>query len=333
MVSWTTGAIRHAHDCVVTRRCALAASSFIILLRVHLSSTRDAPYSIMKVVDYFSAVDLNGDGRVDFFEALKHCFPHVPGDQLTTLQMWLDPKKHLDKLYHKKLLHFAKEVDTNQDAKDALASIQVRYKHLIQQQSALSDQWFGELRALKIDFVSNIAVARILRKQHEGNANFMKKLNDWEQSVQKITDAVDFQGPNFFPATIFAISSAIKTLSRKTPAPADFPFNRGYKDVSIPKSLGGYCEFGFLSTSRAPHIAQNMASGGKTKHGFVMQIQAPIGGCADIEKYSQCVLFVFATKPKQTILTHLPDFLMKKNLFLPRCAIFNSQTASRRLKA
>jgi hypothetical protein len=290
----------------------------------------------MKVVDYFSSVDRDGDSRVEFSEALEHCFPHLPAERLDTLKKWLHPQKHYELLFPA-LLAFAKEVAINEDFKESdqdvefqgfmktLASIQQRCKDFIQEHLKDSAR-VSELQALNKGFVSNFAVTRILRVQHKGNSNIIEKLKKWEEKMQSEVSVNVFnrQGPNFFSATIFAISSAIQKLSRESHAPSNCALYRGYKDITIPQHLDGYCEFGFLSTSKDISIAQNMANGGRTEHGVVITIEAPIGGHADIEQYSQCVLTSYHLK--HLVLTFaFSDFVEKQSSFSPRCLSSNSK--------
>jgi hypothetical protein len=253
----------------------------------------------MKVVDYFSAVDRDGDNRVEFSEALKHCFPYVPEERLLTLKKWLHPQKYDVDLY-RVLDALAKEISTNQEIKETLASIQRSCGDFIQKQSGVStdDARLRDLQNVSKGFVSNFAVFRTLRTVYKNNGAFIKKLDDWEEHVasEATKNVADVQGPNFFSATIFVISSAIQKLSSQTSVPHSLKLYRGYKDTTIPEHLKEYCEFGFLSTSRVPDTAQTMARGGASQHGLVVEFEAPIGGYADIRQYSQCVFISLYTK-------------------------------------
>jgi hypothetical protein len=249
---------------------------------------RDARNSMMRVVDYFSAVDRNGDGKVEFSEALKHFFPHVPQQQFGNLEKWLHPKKHDESLYAD-LSAFAKKVNTDWTFDECLASIQDKCKDFIEKQSKQSKEAASRLDELfRVDkgYVSYFTAARILLNHHPKNEEFKQKAGVWKDKMfTKGADVADSQVPNFFPATIFVISSAIQKLSRKSPAESRPVLYRGYKDTTVPKVLtDGYCELGFLSASEDRELAESMASDGT---GFIMEIETPMGGCANIKAYSQ----------------------------------------------
>ncbi len=257
---------------------------------MHLTHFCDARNSMMRVVDYFSAVDRNGDGKVEFSEALKHCFPHVPEPQFRNLEKWLHPKQH-DKSLYAGLSAFAKEVNTKRTFDECLASIQDKCKDLISKQSKESSEAasrLDELTRLDKGYVSCFTAARILLHHHSKNEEFKQKAGVWKEKMftTRADDVADSQVPNFFSATIFVISSAIQKLSRKSPAARPPTLYRGYKDTTVPKVLtDGYCELGFLSASEKRTVAESMAGDGSA--GFIMEIEAPMGGCADIRKYSQ----------------------------------------------
>lgn len=244
---------------------------------------------MMRVVDYFSAVDRNGDGKVEFSEALKHCFPHVPQPQFGNLEKWLHPKKHDVSLYAA-LSAFAKEVNTERTFDECLASIQDKCKDFIEKQSKQSSETasrLDELTRVEKGYVSCFTAARILLHHHSKNEEFKQKAGVWKDKMftKRADDVADSQVPNFFSATIFVISSAIQKLSRNSPARPPTLY-RGYKDATVPKILKyGYCEFGFLSASEDPEIAEGMAGDGGA--GLMLIIESPMGGCADIKEYSQ----------------------------------------------
>jgi hypothetical protein len=126
-----------------------------------------------------------------------------------------------------------------------------------------------------------------LLHHHSKNEEFKQKAGVWKDKMftKRADDVADSQVPNFFSATIFVISSAIQKLSRKSPARPPTLY-RGYKDTTVPKILkDGYCEFGFLSASEDPEIAEGMAGDGGA--GLMLIIESPMGGCADIKEYSQ----------------------------------------------
>ena len=257
---------------------------------MHLIHFCDARNSMMRVVDYFSAVDRNGDGKVEFSEALKHCFPHVPKRQFRNLEKWLHPKQHDESLYAD-LSAFAKEVNTERTFDECLALIQDKCRDLIEKQSKQSSKAasrLDELTRLDKGYVSCFTAARILLLHHSKNEEFQQKAGVWKDKMftTRADDVADSQVPNFFSATIFVISSAIQKLSRKSPADRSLILYRGYKDTTVSKILtDGYCELGFLSASEKRTIAESMTGDGRA--GFVMEIEAPMGGCADIHKYSQ----------------------------------------------
>jgi hypothetical protein len=253
---------------------------------------------MLRVLDYFSAVDQNGDNIVDFDEALKHCFPYVPDKHLVILKKWLHPEKYDKQLFQELTVLASKTtMSPSQTFEDSLKVLETECKDFVMRSK--DPDRMRELQHVNQGFVSEFTLASIL--SHHGK---MKEHASWkDKKKSQILQSTDNTlAPNFFSTTIFAISSAIQTLSRlhSTSVSSSAASSnakkqplfvyRGYKDVIVPENFSGYCELGFLSSSKDKAIAEKIASQNDAKAAkniLILEIEAPIGGFADIWKYSQ----------------------------------------------
>jgi hypothetical protein len=251
---------------------------------------------MLRVIDYFSAVDRNGDNRVELDEALDHCFPYVPKMQLVTMKKWLYPQKYDEGMFQE-LNKFAAAAAKASRSHfiESLEVLKSKSAELLMKSTHEDDiARVKDLQSLKKGFVSEFTLVSILKK----NKKFEQDASDWmNKNKADARQHVDsLPNPNYFSATIFAISSAIQKLSRHqsaqhpNSASHSVPLYRGYKDTIVPENLSGICEFGFLSSSRNQCIAEQIARTNDpepAKRILILQIEAPIGGFADISQYSQ----------------------------------------------
>jgi hypothetical protein len=255
---------------------------------------------MLRALDYFSALDQNHDNVVEFDEALKHCFPYVPDKHLDILKKWLHPEKY-DKTLFQELTVLASKttMPQNQTFEDCLKVLEMECKDFVKKSEDTARM--QELQHVNLGFVSEFTLASILSHHDEMKVHASRWKNEKKSSISQSAD--NTARPNFFSTTIFAISSAIQTLSRLhntsvrssaassivTEQPPKVVY-RGYKDVIVPENFPGYCELGFLSSSRDKDVAEQIAShndANAAKKILILEIEAPIGGFADIGKYSQ----------------------------------------------
>jgi hypothetical protein len=240
--------------------------------------------SVLRVVDYFSTVDKNGDNKVEFDEALKHCFPHVPHQHLENLKKWLRPQNYDIRLFQE-LQNCALE-GPKDTWRNAFGHLTHRCRQLVHASNDKARQ--AEHDYLGRGYVSEAVLASILKRCHS--------TCHLSASMEKpqIVATHESSNPNFFTTTIFVISSAIQKLARidSTCAKKEHrkQFFRGYSDVEFDDSVTGYCELGFLSSSFKESVAYSVASQYRQcpeKKILILEIDAPIGGAADVEDYSQ----------------------------------------------
>ena len=246
---------------------------------------------MMRVVDFFSTVDDDQNGVVDFKEALCHCFPHLPESHLEILLKWLYPEKYDPELCEA-LKEFAMSVSTGKDVAAVLESMMSKCEGILKARVGEADR-YKELQGVGKGFVSKFTLASILKELKASDKFDGKAIDEWierhKQEARKVTHS---SGPNLFPVTIFAISSAIQKISRHPSSQgplAPAKFFRGLKKITVPEKLTGYCEFGFLSSSRSAAIAESVAceSDPEATDILIFEIEAPIGGFANIKQYSQ----------------------------------------------
>jgi hypothetical protein len=246
---------------------------------------------MLRVVDYFSAVDKNGDEKIDFEEAFGHCFPYVPERQRDTLLKWLHPQKYDTDLYRVMEEFVMKKASTATDFGTVLTALDGRCKEFLEAKKTQAEiERFHELVGIGKGFVSIFTLAHFL-KEH---GNFKSAAIKWLEERKKISDEEQKSDssliPNFFSATIFVISSAIQKLSRQNVSPdvkKDVHVFRGLPKIKTPDL--GYCELGFLSSSLEECVAENIAheNDPTAQNILILDISAPIGGFACIQKYSQ----------------------------------------------
>jgi hypothetical protein len=253
---------------------------------------------MLRALDYFSALDQNHDNIVDFDEALKYCFPYVPDKHLDILKKWLHPEKY-DKALFEELTLLASKTTLlpNQTFQDCLKGLEMHCKDFVKKSVKKSEDndRVQELEHVNQGFVSELTLASILSRHDEMKVH----ASGWkDKNKSRILQCADNTArPNLFSTTIFAISSAIQTLSRlhntsvsSSAASSKQPklVYRGYKDVIVPENFPGYCELGFLSASKDKDVAEKIASqNNAAKSILILEIKAPIGGFADIREYSQ----------------------------------------------
>jgi hypothetical protein len=257
---------------------------------------------MLRVVDYFCVVDRDGNGLVEFEEALQHCFPHVPKENLETLQKWLHPQK-FDKSLFRKLSDFADSlIPSKRNFKQLLDELTKKCEELSTQSEWFDEARRKELTLLKKGFVSKFTLANIIIGRcgqvikEEAQSWKCQNMNESYQSPDPSSS------PNFFSTTIFVISSAIQKLSRRffsaaesglsisNSNPQGVKLYRGFKETEIPESLSGFCELGFSSSSRQKDIAFEIASLNSVetaKQVLILELETPIGGFADVKDFSQ----------------------------------------------
>jgi hypothetical protein len=246
---------------------------------------------MLRVVDYFSAVDKNGDEKIEFEEAFGHCFPYVPDEQRDTLLKWLHPKRYDPELYGVMEKFAMKKASPATDFGTDLMVLDGDCKeHLEAKKTQAETERFHELESIGKGFVSIFTLAHFL-KEH---GNFTSAAISWLEERKQTSDEKQKSDssliPNFFSATIFVISSAIQKLSRQNMSPdakKDVRVFRGLPKIKAPDL--GYCELGFLSSSLKEDVAENIAhkTDPTAQNILILDISAPIGGFACIEKYSQ----------------------------------------------
>jgi hypothetical protein len=277
----------------------------------------------MRVVDYFSAVDRNRDGIIEFEEAFGHCFPYVPEPQRVTFLKWLHPKKYdpdlydeLEKFAMKKASPGCLNPTPAKDFDTELSDMDKQCKRIIEERKKAAEkslknmeangssdiekkqeheaeiERFHELAGIGKGFVSNFTLAIILKDMNKDFTSAAKTWLDQQTIASGGKKSDPSLIPNTFSATIFVISSAIQKLSRQKlwPNPMDEVDGHLFRGLANLKAHGsGYCEFGFLSSSKDESIAASIAyeSDPNAKGILVLQINAPIGGFACIENYSQ----------------------------------------------
>jgi hypothetical protein len=254
---------------------------------------------MIRVVDYFYVVDRDGDGRVELQEALNHCFPHVPEENLVTLKKWLHPDKSLFKM----LSDFAASlVPSKRNFEQLLVELTKKCDELSTESEFFDEAQREELKLLKKGFVSKFTLANIIINR--GGQELKEEAQSWKcTNLKEAYQSPDpSSSPNLFSTTIFVISSAIQKLSRRlfSAAKSGLPISssspqvvklyRGFKEMEVAESLSGFCELGFSSSSRRKDIAFEIASlnGVKTaKQVLILELETPIGGFADIKDFSQ----------------------------------------------
>ncbi len=271
---------------------------------------------MMRVVDYFSAVDRDSNGIIEFEEAFGHCFPYVPERQRDTLLKWLHPQKYDPDLYRVMEKFATEKASPAKDFDTELSDMNKQCERILEERKKAAEKYlknmeangksdkkkraeheaeierFHELVGIGKGFVSIFTLAHFL-KEH---GNFKSAAIKWLEERKKTSDEEQKSDsslvPNTFSATIFVISSAIQKLSRQKilPNPMDEVGGHLFRGLGNSKAHGfGYCEFGFLSSSKEESIAANIAyeSDPNAKDILVLHINAPIGGFACIKKYSQ----------------------------------------------
>jgi hypothetical protein len=250
---------------------------------------------MLRVVDYFSAVDKNSDEKIEFEEAFGHCFPYVPDEQRDTLLKWLHPKRYDPDLYGVMEKFAMKKACPATDFGTDLMVLDGDCKeHLEAKKTQAEIERFHELVSIGKGFVSIFTLAHFL-KEH---GNFTSAAINWLEERKQTSDEKQKSDPslipNTFSATIFVISSAIQKLSRQklheSPNPMDEVDGHLFRGLANLKAHGsGYCEFGFLSSNKNEEVAANIAYEivPSAKSILVLHINAPIGGFACIENYSQ----------------------------------------------
>jgi hypothetical protein len=276
--------------------------------------------SIMRIFDYFSAVDRNRDGIIEFEDAFGHCFPYVSEPQRVTFLKWLHPKKY-DPVLYDELEKFAmKKASPGKDFDAELSDTDNQCKRILEERKKAAEEAlknmeangssdikkkqeheaeierFHELSGIGKGFVSNFTLAIILKDMNKDLTSAAKTWLDQQTMISsgKMKRSDPSLIPNTFSATIFVISSAIQKLSRQKlherPNPMDEVDGHLFRGLANSKAHGsGYCEFGFLSSNKNEEVAANIAyeSDPNAKSILVLHINAPIGGFACIENYSQ----------------------------------------------
>jgi hypothetical protein len=281
---------------------------------------RNAICSMMRVVDYFSAVDRDSNGIIEFEEAFGHCFPYVPERQRDTLLKWLHPKTYdpvlyddLEKIAMKKASPGCLNPTPAKDFDTELSDMNKQCERILEERKKAAEKYlknmevngksdkkheaeierFHELAGIGKGFVSNFTLAIILKDKNKDLTSAAKTwLDQQTMALGKMKESDPSLVPNTFSATIFVISSAIQKLSRQKlfPNPMDEVDGHLFRGLANSKAHGsGYCEFGFLSSSKEENIAADIAyeSDPNAKDILVLHINAPIGGFACIKKYSQ----------------------------------------------
>jgi hypothetical protein len=272
---------------------------------------------MMRVVDYFSAVDRDSNGIIEFEEAFSHCFPYVPERQRDTLLKWLHPQKYDTDLYRVMEKFAMEKASPAKDFDTELSDMNKQCERILEERKKAAEKYlknmeangisdkkkreeheaeierFHELAGVGKGFVSNFTLAIILKDKNKDFASAAKTwLDQQTMALGKMKESDPSLATNTFSATIFVISSAIQKLSRQKllPNPMDEVDGHLFRGLANSKTDGsGYCEFGFLSSSKKESIAADIAyeSDPNAKDILVLHINAPIGGFACIKKYSQ----------------------------------------------
>ena len=228
------------------------------------------------VLQYFTVLDKDGNQHVHIKEVLSHCYPQVDAAALEALQVWLYPSKELDNLLHEE------------------------YQQLLRKQPRSgTSQNFQELDRIrrvgdpKYPFGIVCKSAFIVALQTADNGAGAE-LEAYQQARDDLASVQESDIPNYFSATIFAITSAVKKLAKqqlvdsKDPKPLPALY-RSFRFASVkPPDMGGqcFCEFGFFSTSADKKQALQYASG--CQNFFLFEIQSsPLAAAADVQEYSQ----------------------------------------------
>jgi hypothetical protein len=224
------------------------------------------------VLQYFTVLDKDGNQHVHIKEVLSHCYPQVDAAALEALQVWLYPSKERDELLHEE------------------------YQQLLRKQPRrVTDQVFPDFKELdrirrvgdpKYPFGIMCKSALIVALFGAG-----AELEAYQHARDDLAPVHESDIPNFFSATIFAITSAIKKLAKQQleDSKDPKPLYRSFRFHSVkPPDMGGqcFCEFGFFSTSADKKQALQYASG--SQNSFLFEIQSsPLAAAADVQKYSQ----------------------------------------------
>jgi hypothetical protein len=244
-------------------------------------------------VQYFTILDKDGDDRVHIKEVLEHCFPLVDAETRGTLQVWLYPAcgtSVQDGSTNKLVAKCEQVVKQHLQAHNVTAvSVQCSHKELYNHLDEIRGvQKSGEL---SYGIMCKSALIKLL-KQSELIKLLMKNCSDLGSvlegyhmhNVLGLVDESDI--PNYFSATIFAITSAIRKLAQ----PTDKLLYRGFKCLNLPKGIEGkyFCEYGFFSTTSDEETAKKYA--GDVAKAFLFEIQPTIGTlavAANVENYTQ----------------------------------------------
>jgi hypothetical protein len=251
---------------------------------------------MLRLLDYFSTVDRNCDGVIDFEEALKHCFPYVPSQQLQHLQMWLHPQKFDPDLFDK----LKKYAESCRGQHVHLTAARNNLNKLCEQLIVDEDRK-RELQLVNKGYVSEKTIENLLaplRLHSQESASSRPSQGD-----QKFDDQDSVS--NLFTVTIFVISSAIIKLSmhsfhlaiNRNPSISGSEvaakqknqnvLYRGMKSKVFDLGTSAFIDLAFFSASRSKKISKEYASEGASKMSTLLKIEAPLNGFADISRYSQ----------------------------------------------
>ena len=224
------------------------------------------------VLQYFTVLDKDGNQLVHIREVLSHCYPQVDVAALEALQVWLYPSKERDNLLHEE------------------------YQQLLRKQPRrVTDQVFPDFKEL--DRIRRVGDPKypfgIVCKSAFIAALFGAgaELEAYQHARDDLASVQESDIPNYFSATIFAITSAVKKLAKQqlVDSKDPKPLYRSFRFHSVkPPDMGGqcFCEFGFFSTSADKKQALQYASG--CQNFFLFEIQgSPLAAAADVQEYSQ----------------------------------------------
>jgi len=237
-------------------------------------------------VQYFTILDKNGDDRVHIEEVLAHCFPLVDLATRQTLQVWLYPPCgiSIQDVSARELVAKCEQVVKQHLQAHNVTDVSVQcsheelYNHL--------DEIRGVQKGGELSYGIMCKSALIKLLQH--NCSGLGSVLEGYQMHKDLGLVHESDIPNYFSATIFAITSAIEKLAK----PTNQLLYRGFKYLNPPEGIEGkyFCEYGFFSTTSDEETAKLYADASKkaATNQFLFEIQpSSLAMAANVANYSQ----------------------------------------------
>jgi hypothetical protein len=230
-------------------------------------------------VQYFTILDKNGDDRVYIEEVLAHCFPLVDAAAHKTLQKWLYPARGTSVL--------------DVSARELVAECEKLVKQHPQahNDTDLKAKLYNDLDVKRGvqkggEHPHGIMCKSALIKLLQHNCSDFSSVLEGYQMHEPLGLVHESDIPNYFSATIFAITSAIQKLAK----PTNQLLYRGFGTLNTPKDIQGkcFCEYGFFSTTSDEKMAKSYA--GDEPNAFLFEIQpttSTLAVVANVADYSQ----------------------------------------------